>query len=263
MFSSAFSTLLACTPERPNLGDLVTTVKEVSWDDLKPILLKLDVPLNKIDDVERRHPTSESERKTRALDIWLKMDVGATWEKFISSALDVDPFCGNHIASRRPYRPMQPAQQLRPIPYAGASGYFPGSGASGSAVDPFSGGMPEGMPDFAEDAHRPATKPKLRDKPTLAQLRKLTVHGAQLYIIREVAGKWDEIAISMDFDPNGHTQTAINKDFSTVQEKCTETFKKWLQGMGSRQPATWKKLVEILRDCEFAPLASRIKAALR
>ena len=101
--------------------------------------------------------------------------------------------------------------------------------------------------------------PSLADKPTLAQLRKLKLPGGQeIRIIDQVAGKWDEIAIAMDFDPEGHTQTAINRDFSTVQEKCRETFKKWLQGVGDQQPATWEKLVEILRDCNFVQLATSI-----
>ena len=164
-------------------------------------------------------------------------------------------FCGNHIASRRPYRPMQAARPpFDPTPSAGAFAPFPAGGPSG---DPFSGGIIS-----SEDTYATA-RPKLTDKPTLAQLRKLTISGVQLCIIKEVAAKWDDIAIAMDFDPTGHTQTAINKDFSTVQEKCTETFKKWLQGQGSRQPATWKKLVEILKDCDFAPLARKIKTTFR
>ena len=66
----------------------------------------------------------------------------------------------------------------------------------------------------------------------------------------------------MDFDPTGHTQTEINRDFSTVQEKCIEMFKKWLQGLGSKQPATWEMLVEILKDCDFKLLADSIAAVI-
>ena len=105
--------------------------------------------------------------------------------------------------------------------------------------------------------------PNLTDKPTLAQLWKLKIPGDKdMCIIKELAGKWDDVAISMDFDSDGHTQTAINKDFGSVQEKCRETFKKWLQGQGSRQPATWEILVEILRDCDFENLATSIETAL-
>ena len=106
--------------------------------------------------------------------------------------------------------------------------------------------------------------PNLSDKPTLVQLRKLKIPGDQdVRIIDQVAGKWDDIAIAMDFDPDGHTHTEIKRDFNTVQEKCTETFKKWLQGLGSKQPTTWEMLVEILRDCNFAQLATVIEAALQ
>lgn len=259
MFSSAFATLLASTPERPILGDLVTAVKKVEWKDLKPILLTLNVPLNKIDEVERRHPGNEIDRKTRALDCWLNLDPGATWDKFIGAASDVDCFLGIHIAGERPYRrPTQPPQAAAQPPCRSA-GPFPNGASSAVAIGSFSG-------DFSDHStYVPATaKPKLTDTPTLAQLRKLKVPGGPtLCIIREVAGKWEDIAIAMDFDPVGRTQTAINKDFHTVEEKCTETFKKWLQGHSKRGPATWKKLVDILKDCEFAPLASEIKTALR
>ena len=106
--------------------------------------------------------------------------------------------------------------------------------------------------------------PNLTDKPTLVQLWKLRIPGDKdVCVIKEVAGKWDDIVIAMDFDPTGHTQTAINKDFSTVQEKCTEMFKKWLQGLGSKQPATWEMLVEILKDCDFKKLATSIETALK
>jgi hypothetical protein len=105
--------------------------------------------------------------------------------------------------------------------------------------------------------------PTLTDRPSLAQLRKLKVpNGQDIRIINQVAGKWDDIAIAMDFDPVGHTQTEINRDCSTVQEKCTEMFKRWLGGQGSKQPPTWETLLEILRDCGFGQLATDIESSL-
>ena len=102
----------------------------------------------------------------------------------------------------------------------------------------------------------------MHGRPTLAQLQRLKVSGRQdVRVIEQVAVKWDDVAVAMDFDPVGHTQTAINRDFGTVQEKCTETFKRWLQGVGSKQPPTWAVLVEILRDCDFEHIATGIEAA--
>ena len=105
----------------------------------------------------------------------------------------------------------------------------------------------------------------LHDRPTLAQLRRLVVPDSRqdICIIDQVAGNWTNLAIEMDFDPVGHTQTAINRDYATVQEKCIETFKKWLGGQGSKQPATWETLLEILRNCNFETLADSIEDALK
>lgn len=99
--------------------------------------------------------------------------------------------------------------------------------------------------------------------PSLAQLRRLkTSHGPDIRIIDRVAPKWDTVAIMMDFDQKGDTQAAIKKDFSSVLECCTETFRLWLDGKGNRQPATWSTLLEILDDCDLANLAQDIQMVL-
>lgn len=107
------------------------------------------------------------------------------------------------------------------------------------------------------------TGPALSDGPSLVQLKRLKVPGERdICIIDHVSGNWSDIAIMMDFDRTGRTQTAINKDFDAVAEKCTETFKRWLGGEGSKQPATWEVLLDILRDCNFEKLAEDIEKNL-
>ena len=96
--------------------------------------------------------------------------------------------------------------------------------------------------------------------PSLAQLRRLkTSRGPDIRIIDQVAPKWDTLAIEMDFDQKGDTLAAIRKDFSSVLDCCTETFRLWLDGKGNRQPATWSTLLEILDDCDLGNLAQDIQ----
>ena len=228
--------------KRPELRDLVNELSGISWDSLKQVLLDLGVPKHRLDDIEGVHPTSVSSRRMSALDCWLQLDVHASWER-VAKALMNCFLLAEAVKLAQKYDcvifPEEPHLCGTSEPHL--------CGTSESHLVPVSDGLP--YPS---------------DKPTLAQLRRLkTPGGKDIQIIHQVAGKWDDIAIAMDFDPEGHTQTAINRDFSTVQEKCRETFKKWLQGHGSRKPATWEILVEILRDCDFENLATDIETSLQ
>ena len=67
----------------------------------------------------------------------------------------------------------------------------------------------------------------------------------------------------MDFDAVGNTQSTIEANFTTVNRRCEEMFKKWLGGEGSRQPATWSMLLKILEECKLKALAGDIRTALK
>ena len=66
----------------------------------------------------------------------------------------------------------------------------------------------------------------------------------------------------MDFDPNGSTQSTIQANHHDVTKCCEVMFKTWLSGEGSKQPATWSLLVQILDDCGFKVLAKDVEEAL-
>ena len=104
---------------------------------------------------------------------------------------------------------------------------------------------------------------KLSNTPTLAQLQNLKGAGGKvLKIIDHVAADWGKICISMDFDPNGRTKSTIQANNRDVMDCCETMFKTWLRGEGNKQPATWKKLIEILNDCSFKVLAGDVEKAL-
>lgn len=105
---------------------------------------------------------------------------------------------------------------------------------------------------------------KLSDKVELAQLQILKVAGGrELKIVESVAAHWNKIGIAMNFDKVGEIVNAIKKNNpGDVTECCEETFRKWLQGKGTRQPATWSMLITILRECSLNALAKDIEDML-
>ena len=66
----------------------------------------------------------------------------------------------------------------------------------------------------------------------------------------------------MDFDATGKKLQLIEKDKHEVEACCLEMFQHWLEGNG-KQPASWKTLVHILKDCDFKALASKITDAIQ
>jgi len=108
------------------------------------------------------------------------------------------------------------------------------------------------------------TVSKLSEIPTIAQLQLLKgADGKVLEIINHVAARWEDIAINMDFDPTGYMQSAIKaNNHGNVAVCCKATFTTWLEGVGSKQPATWSMLIQILNECRFKVLAEDVKKAL-
>ena len=81
---------MAARFQQLELRDVVSSLSSVSWDDLKRVLLDLGVPKNKLDDIEATYPTSVSSRRMSALDCWLQMDVGASWERLVGALNSCD-----------------------------------------------------------------------------------------------------------------------------------------------------------------------------
>ena len=88
-----------------------------------------------------------------------------------------------------------------------------------------------------------------------------TESGVKINIIQQVAPHWSTFALNLDFDPTGTTLQNIEQKYRYDPEPCCrEMMQMWLRGMG-RQPATWKLLVEILRDCNLIVLAQLVEEA--
>lgn len=100
-------------------------------------------------------------------------------------------------------------------------------------------------------------------KPRLAQLTLLkTTEGQKVQIIQDVAPKWKDFGISLDFDPDGRTLDLIEAEqkINGPVACCRAMFQHWLAGNGA--PATWDTLMELLQDAEQSHLAQQIKAVL-
>lgn len=84
-------------------------------------------------------------------------------------------------------------------------------------------------------------------------------------IIESLAPKWKQFGVFLDFDPTGRQLDLIEAEhahkFHGVVACCLEMFKHWLKGNGV-QPATWRKLIEFLGDCNESFLGKQIEDAL-
>ena len=68
------------------MADLSNELGDLTWDDIQSLAVQLDIDYNELLKIEEQtdQPTS---RMHRALNIWLKKDPNASWEKVIN-ALD-------------------------------------------------------------------------------------------------------------------------------------------------------------------------------
>ena len=89
-----------------------------------------------------------------------------------------------------------------------------------------------------------------------------TTKGQKVQIIQDVAPKWKDFGISLDFDPDGRTLDLIEAEqkVNGPVACCRAMFQCWLAGNGV--PATWDTLIELLQDAEQSHLAEQIKAVL-
>ncbi len=93
------------------------------------------------------------------------------------------------------------------------------------------------------------------DKPQLHQLECLKVGGQQLRVVQEVAAKWEELALHLQF--SGSVIQIIKADHRYCEASCREMFRRWLAG-----EVTWKVLAEALHDMCRRKLAERLQELL-
>ena len=97
--------------------------------------------------------------------------------------------------------------------------------------------------------------------PTLAKLLILkTPEGKKIKIISIVAPQWQVLGDQLDFDEYGGKLDLIRaSNPADLEACCREMFQHWLKGNGVR-PCSWRKLIELLEDCDFEVLADQVNA---
>ena len=81
-------------------------------------------------------------------------------------------------------------------------------------------------------------------------------------MIEGVAANWEELAYALHFTPS-IVRTIRRDNPQDSVSACEEILYQWMSGCeGTRQPVTWKTLMESLRDCDFSTLADDLTNAL-
>ena len=88
--------------------------------------------------------------------------------------------------------------------------------------------------------------------PTIQELFRL--------VASNVAADWEKLAIMLEFDEDGHTIKAIQRDLwgQGVHACCMQALHLWLRGKG-KHPVTWDTLIECLVDIDCVQLTRNIK----
>ena len=85
--------------------------------------------------------------------------------------------------------------------------------------------------------------------------------GEKIKIIETIASKWEKLGDQLEFDKFGAKLESIKtKNLNDPEACCREMFKHWLMGNGVR-PCSWRKLAQLLEDCDFKALAEQVRAA--
>jgi hypothetical protein len=97
--------------------------------------------------------------------------------------------------------------------------------------------------------------------PTIGKLAMMkTREGKRIKIISTVASRWQELGDQLEFDEFGSKLDAIQtKNRGDPEPCCREMFQHWLKGSGVR-PCSWRKLIELLEDCDFEVLAGQVNS---
>lgn len=101
--------------------------------------------------------------------------------------------------------------------------------------------------------------------PSMLQMSSLKrKSGDNINIIQQVAPHWQGFAVRLDFDRTGaKLQTIERRCHYDPEACCKEAMQLWLEGKGSRQPPTWKLLVDILYECDLKVLAGQVEQATK
>ena len=83
----------------------------------------------------------------------------------------------------------------------------------------------------------------------------------ELRIMKEIAGKWNNIGILLDCSVN---QIAKNHNMGTDYSEncCQNMLMEWLGKGAPGYPVSWNSLIKVIRDVELYRVASNIELAL-
>ena len=97
--------------------------------------------------------------------------------------------------------------------------------------------------------------------PTLGKLSTLrTTEGKKIKILETVAPRWQRLGDQLEFDECGSKLDLIGTKYPNDPEACCrEMFKHWLNGNGVK-PCSWRKLIELLENCDFDVLAEQVNS---
>ena len=101
-------------------------------------------------------------------------------------------------------------------------------------------------------------------EPTLSQLITLTTPSGDTINIKTIlAAEWKDFGIQLDFDHDGSTVSLIDAQYGRDGPVACyrEMMRRWVCGEGV-QPASWRTLLTLLRECRYHNLASKIKHTL-
>ena len=99
--------------------------------------------------------------------------------------------------------------------------------------------------------------------PTLGKLTVLrTAEGKKINIIKKVAPKWQTLGDQLEFDDSGTELELIKTKHPNDPEACCRSmFQHWVKGNGVK-PCSWRKLIELLGDCDLEVLAKEVRTTL-
>ena len=89
-----------------------------------------------------------------------------------------------------------------------------------------------------------------------------TAQGNTINVIDSVVSRWQKLGDLLEFDNSGTKLELIKSTYPANPEACCrDMFRHWLNGNGVR-PCSWRKLIELLKDCHHKVLAEEIQDAL-
>ena len=93
----------------------------------------------------------------------------------------------------------------------------------------------------------------------MKQLRLIKIGSRKVKITETVCKKWKEIGELLDFDDSGNRVTIIGNETNGLENCLTEVWQRWRNGESrDYQPASWRKLIELLEDIDHRALAAEL-----